>query len=134
MAAMKWHVVFFLAGATLAATLPGCSSGVSKAVTLTTANFEDKVLKSKQIVLVDFWAEWCGPCKAMDPVIKELAAEYEGRAVVGKVNIDDYPGVAAKYEIVSIPTLLVFKDGVLKRKIVGMQSHEYLRSQLVAMQ
>src|SRR5947209_3183939 len=86
---------------TLAASvmfLAGCDSG-SKTITLTARNFEEKVLKSKQPVLVDFWAEWCKYCKDMDPVIKELAAEYEGRAVIAKVNADDYPEIMQKYGI-----------------------------------
>ena len=114
--------------------LPGCSSKSSKAVTLTPGNFDAKVLQSKQPVLVDFWAEWCGPCRMMDPVIKELAAEFEGKAVVGKVNVEDYPEIASKFRIEGYPTFLVFKDGELKRWIMGAQSKQFLSNVLGTMQ
>jgi thioredoxin 1 len=114
--------------------LPGCGSESSKAITFTTKNFEDEVLKSKQPVLVDFWADWCGPCKMMDPIIKELAAEYEGRVIVGKVNIDDYPEIPKRYGIEGIPTFLVFKNGELKRRVTGIAPKQYLSDLLGAMQ
>jgi thioredoxin 1 len=114
--------------------LPGCSSESSKAITLTTANFEEKVLKSKQPVLVDFWAEWCGYCKQMDPVIKELAAEYEGKVVVAKMNADDYPEIMKKYGIEGLPTFLIFKNGELRRRIEGSKPKQYMSDVLGAMQ
>ena len=85
----------------------------------TTNNFETEVIQSAQPVLVDFWAEWCGPCRQIAPAVDELAAEYEGRAVVGKVNIDHHPDIASQYGIRSIPNLLVFSDGKVQQQIVG---------------
>ena len=89
------------------------------ALELTDANFEELVLKSDKPVLVDFWAEWCGPCRMIGPLVEELANEYAGKAVIGKLNVDENPGVATKYGIRSIPTLLVFKGGEVVDKIVG---------------
>jgi len=86
----------------------------------TTDNFESEVIQSSQPVLVDFWAEWCGPCRQISPIVDEIAAEYEGRAVVGKVNIDHHPDIGAKYGIRSIPNLLVFSDGKVQQQIVGL--------------
>ena len=85
----------------------------------TTDNFETEVIQSTQPVLVDFWAEWCGPCRQIAPAVDEVAAEYEGRAVVGKVNIDHHPTIATQYGIRSIPNLLVFSDGKVQQQIVG---------------
>ena len=91
---------------------------MSKTIELTDANFEE-VVNSDQPVLVDFWAEWCGPCKMIGPVVEELAGDYDGKAVIGKVNVDENPNVSAKYGIRSIPTLLVFKGGEIVDKQVG---------------
>jgi thioredoxin 1 len=91
---------------------------MGKALEITDANFEE-VMKSEQPILVDFWAEWCGPCKMIGPVVEELAGDYEGKAIVGKVNVDENPGVAAKFGIRSIPTLLVFNGGEIVDKQVG---------------
>ena len=85
----------------------------------TTDNFETEVIQSTQPVLVDFWAEWCGPCRQIAPAVDEVAAEYEGRAVVGKVNVDHHPTIATQYGIRSIPNLLVFSDGKVQQQIVG---------------
>ena len=85
----------------------------------TADNFEKEVIQSAQPVLVDFWAEWCGPCRQIAPAVDEIAAEYEGRAVVGKVNIDHHPTIASKYGIRSIPSLLIFSDGQVQQQIVG---------------
>ena len=85
----------------------------------TADNFDAAVIKSTQPVLVDFWAEWCGPCRQIAPTVDEVAAEYEGRAVVGKVNIDHHPNIASEYGIRSIPNLLIFSDGKVQQQIVG---------------
>ena len=104
---------------------------MSKPVEITDSNFED-VIKSDQPVLVDFWAEWCGPCKMIAPVIEELANDYEGKAVVGKVDVDSNPEVAGKYGIRSIPTLLVFRDGEIVDKQVGAVNKSVLSQKLDA--
>lgn len=91
---------------------------MAKTVEITDANFEE-VISSEKPVLVDFWAEWCGPCKMIGPVVEELASDYDGRAVVAKVNVDENPDVSAKFGIRSIPTLLVFKNGEIVDKQVG---------------
>jgi thioredoxin 1 len=85
----------------------------------TDASWDTDVLQSDKPVLVDFWAEWCGPCRMIGPLVEELANEYEGKALIGKLNVDENPGVATKYGIRSIPTLLVFKGGEIVDKIVG---------------
>lgn len=86
----------------------------------TDSNFDADVLKSDKPVLVDLWAEWCGPCRMLTPIIEELHAEYEGKAVIGKMNVDENPEVSAKYGVRSIPTLLIFKNGELVDKQVGV--------------
>jgi thioredoxin 1 len=89
------------------------------ALELTDSNFEEMVLKSDKPVLVDFWAEWCGPCRMVAPIVNELAADYEGRVVVGKVDVDSNPEVAQTYGIRNIPTILFFKNGQIADKQVG---------------
>lgn len=90
------------------------------ALQITDASFDEVVLKSDKPVLVDFWATWCGPCRMVGPVIEELATEYEGRVVVGKVDVDNNQEFAAKYGVRNIPTVLVFKDGEVVGRQVGV--------------
>ena len=90
------------------------------ALQITDASFDEVVLKSDKPVLVDFWATWCGPCRMLGPVIEELATEYEGRVVVGKVDVDNNQEFAAKYGVRNIPTVLVFKDGEVVGRQVGV--------------
>jgi thioredoxin 1 len=100
------------------------------AIELTDANFDDIVLKSEVPVLVDFWAEWCGPCRMVGPVVEEIAKEYEGKAVVGKVDVDSNPEISTKFGIRNIPTILFFKDGEIVDKQVGAVPKTVLSSKL----
>jgi thioredoxin 1 len=90
-----------------------------KPVTITDANFESEVIKSNIPVLIDFWATWCGPCKAIAPIVEDLAKEYDGKFKIGKVDVDDNQQTAIKYGIRSIPTLLIMKNGKVNDTIVG---------------
>lgn len=99
-----------------------------KIVSLTQENFAQEVLQSPSPVLVDFWAEWCGPCKMIAPILDELAEEYDGRVKIGKVNIDEQQGVAAEYGIRAIPTLLLFHKGQVADQIVGLHSKRDLKA------
>lgn len=96
------------------------------AMKLTSSNFETEVYQSEIPVLVDFYADWCGPCKAMAPVVETLAEEYEGKAKVGKINTDENQDIAMEYGIMSIPTFLVFKGGKVVKKMIGMQDKRNL--------
>ena len=96
----------------------------------TSADFEKEVLQSDKPVLVDFFADWCGPCKMMAPVVEQLAKELEGKAKVGKLNIDENMDIAEKYRVMNIPTFLIFKDGQEKERIVGAVSKNELKNKL----
>lgn len=95
---------------------------------ITDANFAE--ITREGVVVVDFWAPWCGPCRMVAPIIDELAEEYAGKAVIGKVNVDDNPGVSASQSIRNIPTLLFFKDGVMKDKMVGSTTKSAIVSKM----
>lgn len=101
-------------------------------VEFTDANFEELALKTDKPVLVDFWAEWCGPCRMVGPLVSELSDEYEGKAVIGKVDVDSNPGISSKYGIRNIPTLLFFKDGEIVDKQVGAVAKDVLKEKLDA--
>ncbi len=107
-------------------------SDQSKYLTLTDKSFQSEVLDSKDTVLVDFWAEWCGPCHIVAPVIEELAQEFEGRAKIGKLNVDKNSVTAANYQIQSIPTLLIFRNGEVVDKIIGAHPKAVLSEKLSA--
>jgi len=99
-------------------------------LTLNDANFEQEVLKSEKPVLVDFWAEWCGPCKMIAPILEELASEYDGKVKVGKVNIDEHQSIATEYGVRAVPTLLIFKYGEVEEQVVGLRSKRDLKANL----
>ena len=102
------------------------------ATTLTDATFDEEVKSADVPVLVDFWAEWCGPCKQIAPVLDELAAEYAGKLRIGKLNIDENMDVPRRFEVMSIPTLILFKDGEAQHRIVGARGKANLVQELEA--
>jgi thioredoxin 1 len=104
---------------------------MGKAIVLTDANF-DEVINAGKPVLVDFWAEWCGPCKMIGPVVEELAGDYDGKAVIAKLNVDENPQTTAKFGVRSIPTLLVFKGGQVVDKQIGAVPKSVLNQKLAA--
>lgn len=103
---------------------------MSTPIEITDANFEQEVIKSELPVLLDFWAEWCGPCHMVAPTIEEIAGEYEGKVKVGKLNVDNNMNTAAKYGIRSIPTLMVFKGGEVAAQFVGVQPKNVITEKL----
>jgi thioredoxin 1 len=102
------------------------------AIELTDANFDELVIKSDKPVLVDFWAEWCGPCRMVGPIVEELSKDYEGKAVIGKLNVDNNPNVSAQFGIRNIPALLYFKGGQIVDKQVGAVPKSILLGKLEA--
>ncbi len=99
-------------------------------ITLTDASFDEEIGSADTAIVVDFWAEWCGPCKVIAPVLDEIAEENAGKLRVGKLNVDDSPDVARRFEVMSIPTLIVFKDGQAKKRLVGAKGKGQLMSEL----
>jgi len=102
------------------------------ALELTDANFDELVIKSDKPVLVDFWAEWCGPCRMVGPLVEELSNDYAGKAVIGKVDVDSNPGISARFGIRNIPTILFFKGGEVVDKQVGAVQKSVLAGKLDA--
>lgn len=99
-------------------------------ITFTSENFESEVLKSEVPVLVDFWAAWCGPCRMIGPIVDELADEYQGKVKVGKVNVDEQREIASKYKVMSIPTLLLIKNGEVANQAVGARPKKDLKAMI----
>lgn len=97
------------------------------------AGFQEEVIDSGKVTVVDLWAEWCGPCRMMTPIIEELAHEYEGRALIGKLNVDVNQSVPSQYNVRGIPTFLIFKGGVLQDKVVGLQTKKVLQDKIDAL-
>ena len=106
---------------------------MGQAIEFTDDQFKAEVLESDVPVLVDFWATWCGPCRMMTPIVEELAKEYEGRAKIGKVNTEHCPNITSEYEIISIPTIIFFKDGTPVDQIIGAVSKDALVKKLDSM-
>jgi thioredoxin 1 len=105
---------------------------MSNEIEFTDTNFDTEVIKSDRPVLVDFWAPWCGPCKIIEPIVEEISAEYAGKLKVGKVNTDDNQKVASDYGVMSIPTLMIFKDGEVVERIIGAQPKTALTAKINA--
>lgn len=103
------------------------------ALTITDANFEEVVLKSDKPVIIDLWAEWCGPCRMVGPIIEEMAAEYEGKAVIGKLDVDNNPETTSRYGVRNIPTILFIKNGEIVDKQVGAVPKNVLVNKLEAL-
>ena len=103
---------------------------VEGTLTLTDATFDEQIGAAGAPVVVDFWAEWCGPCKMVAPILDEIATENEGKIVIGKLDVDENPDTARRFEVMSIPTLMVFKDGMPQRRIVGAKGKGQLLADL----
>jgi thioredoxin len=132
-AAQSLQAVCGRCGATLAAGAQTVQAGAGgKPVTVTDASFAGEVLGGRLPVLLDCWAEWCGPCRMIAPALEELAAESQGRYVVAKLNVDENPQTSAQFNIRSIPTLLIFKHGRLVERIVGAQPKQAIAARLSA--
>lgn len=100
------------------------------AMKFTDGNFEQEVLKADQLAIVDFYADWCGPCKMLGPVIEQLADEYEGKVKIGKLNVDESPAIAQKYGVMTIPTVLFFKNGEVVHKHIGLEKKEVFEEKM----
>ncbi|HVM07648.1 MAG TPA: thioredoxin [Acidimicrobiales bacterium] len=100
--------------------------------TLTDTNFNEEVKGSSEPILVDFWAEWCGPCKMIAPILEEIASEQAGKVRIGKLNVDDAPSTAQEFQVMSIPTLILFKDGEPQKRLVGARGKGQLLEELSA--
>ena len=98
-------------------------------ITLTDANFSEEIAGEAPI-LVDFWAEWCGPCRLVAPVLDEIATDYKGKISIGKLNVDENPRISASFDVMSIPTMILFKDGVEKKRIIGARPKHAIVSEL----
>jgi len=105
---------------------------MSTALDVTDATFEDEVLKSEETILVDFWAEWCGPCRAVSPILDQIAAEHSDKIKVVKLNVDDNPQTAAKYQITSIPAMKVYRGGEVVKTVIGAKPKPALEADLAA--
>ena len=103
---------------------------MSTAIQLTDATFDEEIKGADVPVLVDFWAEWCGPCKMIAPILDEIAGEQNGKLRIGKLNVDDNPGVAQRFEVMAIPTLILFKDGEVQKRLVGAKGKGQLLQEL----
>ncbi|MEU8271653.1 thioredoxin [Sphaerisporangium sp. NPDC049002] len=99
-------------------------------ITLTDENFDEQVLKSDKPVLVDFWTEWCPPCRMVAPILEEIANEYDGRLTVAKLNADDFPEIAARYGVMGFPTLNLYRDGEVVRQVIGAKPKRLLLAEL----
>ena len=97
---------------------------------VTSENYENEVLKSDKKVLIDFYADWCGPCKMMSPIIDEIAKEINGKAKVGKINVDENQELAMEYQVMSIPTIIIFKDGEESKRLVGLRDKKEILSEI----